>query len=236
MEVRMKGMRFAMVVFLSLSMFLCASGVWAAESTIKPVQNIGAWLIGFHADKANPSRQWVAHHFCHQLRPDLMQCVLYDDNSPDAKMTGIEYIIPGEAFDQLSEDEQHYWHPHNFEILSGQLTLPAAKNELKVMEQKLNSYGKTIHVWKAGVYGQEDETFPLGEPRLAWSFNHLHEPQQGLLESVYESLDISVEQKRKERKALVSQAKAQCGVNAIAGEFKGESKPLEGVKAKEGCE
>ena len=62
------------------------------------------------------------------------------------------------------------------------------------MEQKLNSYGKTIHVWKAGVYGQEDEKFPLGEPRLAWSFNHLHEPQQGLLESVYESLDISVEQ------------------------------------------
>jgi hypothetical protein len=91
MEVRMKGMRFAMVLFLSLSMFLCASGVWAAESTIKPVQNIGAWLIGFHADKENPSRQWVAHHFCHQLRPDLMQCVLYEDNSPDAKMTGIEY-------------------------------------------------------------------------------------------------------------------------------------------------
>lgn len=106
MEVRMKGMRFAMVVFLS--MLLGASSVWAAESTIKPVQNFGAWLIGFHADKENPTRQWVAHHFCHQLRPDLMQCVLYDDNSPDAKMTGIEYIIPGEAFDQLSEEEQHY--------------------------------------------------------------------------------------------------------------------------------
>lgn len=96
-----------------------------------------------------------------------MQCVLYDDNSQAAKMTGIEYIIPGEAFDQLSEDEQHYWHPHNFEILSGQLSLPAEKNELKVMEQKLNSYGKTIHVWKAGVYGQEDEKFPPSE-NLDW--------------------------------------------------------------------
>lgn len=50
-------------LFLSLSMLLGASSVWAAESTIKPVQNIGAWFIGFHADKENPSRQWVAHHF-----------------------------------------------------------------------------------------------------------------------------------------------------------------------------
>lgn len=36
--------------------------------------------------------------------------------------------------------------------------------ELEVMEQKLNSYRKTIHLWKAGFYGQEDENFPLGEP------------------------------------------------------------------------
>jgi hypothetical protein len=70
-------------------MLFSASGVWAAEST--PVQKIGAWLVGFHTDKEYPSRQGVAHHFCHQLRPHLMQCVLYDDNSPDAKMTGIEY-------------------------------------------------------------------------------------------------------------------------------------------------
>ncbi|WNM62641.1 hypothetical protein [Candidatus Nitrospira neomarina] len=45
-----------------------------------------------------------------------------------------------------------------------------------------------------------------------------------------------MEQQRKERRDLISQAKAQCGVNAIAGEFNGESKPLEGVKAKGGCE
>ncbi len=57
MEVIMKGMRFSMVLFLSLSMLFCVSGVWAADPfTIKPVQNIGGWLIGLHADKENPSR------------------------------------------------------------------------------------------------------------------------------------------------------------------------------------
>lgn len=210
----------------------------AEPSSIKPaipILEIGMWLIGFHADKENPSRQWVAHHFCQQLRPDLMQCVLYDRNSLHAKMTGIEYIIPMEAFQRLSQEEQQYWHPHNFEILSGQLTVPAASNELNVLSDKMNSYGKTFHMWKAGVFDQEDERYPSGEPRLAWSFNHVHEPKKGLLERTYDPMDISVEQKKKERKELASQAKPQCGINAIANKFEEESQPLDGVKVKEDC-
>ncbi|GJL51582.1 MAG: hypothetical protein NPIRA01_28090 [Nitrospirales bacterium] len=164
-----------------------------------------------------------------------MQCILYDDNAPDAKMTGIEYIIPMEAFEQLPDEEQQYWNPHNFEILSGQLTLPAAKNELKIMENKLNSYGKTFHLWKAGVYEKEDEKFPVGEPRLAWSFNHLDEAKDGLIESVYHGMGISVEQKQKARKDLILQTKPQCGVNAIADHFKGPTESLKGVEPKEGC-
>lgn len=139
-------------------------------------------------------------------------------------MTRIEYIIPMAAFQRLSEAEQQYWHPHSFGILSGQLTVPAASNELKVLSDKMNSYGKTFQTWQAGIFEQqEDERYPIGEPRLAWSCNHVNELKKGLLESIYDPMDMSVEQKKKERKELVPQAKPQCGVNAIANKFKGES-------------
>lgn len=210
----------------------------AEPSSIKPalpIHEIGMWLIGFHVEKKTPSRQWVAHHFCHQLRPDLMQCILYDQNTLHAKMTGIEYIIPMEAFQRLSKEEQQYWHPHNFEILSGQLTVPAASNELTVLADKMNSYGKAFHMWNAGVFEQEDERYPIGEPRLGWSFNHVHEPKLGMIEHTYDPMDISVEQKKDERTTLISKAKPQCGVKAMAHKFKGTSQPLDGVKAKKDC-
>jgi uncharacterized protein DUF1264 len=47
--------------------------------------------------------------------------VLFDGNGRDANLIGIEYIISGRLFGTLPESEKPYWHPHNYEILSGQL-------------------------------------------------------------------------------------------------------------------
>ena len=62
-----------------------------------------------------------AHHFCRQVNEDFAQCALFDGNSEDANLNGIEYIISARVFDQLPVEERPYWHPHNGEILSGQL-------------------------------------------------------------------------------------------------------------------
>ena len=65
------------------------------------------------------------------------------------------------------------WHPHDYEILSGQLVAPGIPGpvEHELMEQKVNSYGKTWHVWRTGAHGQDADPLPFGEARLAWSFN-----------------------------------------------------------------
>ena len=39
-----------------------------------------------------------------------VQCVIYDKNASDAKLIGIEYIIPKEKYDTLDAEEQRYWH------------------------------------------------------------------------------------------------------------------------------
>ncbi len=34
-----------------------------------------------------------AHHYCRVVNDDLLQCVLFDGNTRDANLIGIEYII-----------------------------------------------------------------------------------------------------------------------------------------------
>src|SRR5690606_34897347 len=86
-----------------------------------PVEQLDIHLVGFHPMKDDPSHQMEAHHYCRQVNEDFAQCALFDGDGADAKLNGIEYIISEKLFDGLPDDEKAYWHPHNYEILSGQL-------------------------------------------------------------------------------------------------------------------
>src|SRR5690606_29534921 len=108
-----------------------------------PVDRISVYLVGFHPSKAEPDVQMESHHYCDQVNEDFMQCVLYDGNTGSARLHGVEYIISEKLYATLPEEEKAYWHPHNYEILSGTLRMPglpdAAENE--TLKSKLNSYG-----------------------------------------------------------------------------------------------
>src|SRR3954469_5536228 len=86
-----------------------------------PVGKISMYLDGFHVAKDDPRMQMEAHHYCNQVNEDFAQCVLFDGNKADARMTGIEYIISEQLYTTLPAGEKAYWHPHNYEILSGEL-------------------------------------------------------------------------------------------------------------------
>ena len=200
-----------------------------------PVQQLAVYLVGFHAYKDEPSRQMTAHHFCRPVNQDLTQCALFDGNSAEANLTGVEYIISEKLFNELPPDEQPYWHPHNFEILSGTLTAPglpaAAEHELLTMF--MNSYGKTWHTWQTGMYQGDQQKIPLGDPHLAWSFNHEGEAQAGLVESRDREMKISSIDLRNKRKDLAPLAHPQVGVDAISAKFPGPVRPIPGVTEKE---
>jgi hypothetical protein len=138
-----------------------------------PVGQIAMYLVGFHPSKSDPSIQMESHHYCDQVNEDFAQCVLYDGNGEDARLHGIEYIISARLYDGLPAEERAYWHPHNYEILSGTLRLPGLPDvaEQEALRGKMNSYGKTWHVWMTGVGGRQPDSLPLGPAHLAWSFN-----------------------------------------------------------------
>ena len=104
-------------------------------------------MVGFHCAKGEPDFQMEAHHFCRAVNDELLQCVLFDGNTKDAHLIGVECIVSGRLFDSLPEEEKPYWHPHNFELLSGQLVAPGLPDaaEKALLKQLINSYGKTWH-------------------------------------------------------------------------------------------
>lgn len=195
-----------------------------------PTDALDVYLVGFHPMKDEPTRQMEAHHFCNQVNRDFMQCALYDGNTPAANLTGIEYIISERLFETLPEREKAFWHPHNFEILSGQLVAPGLPEpaDRELMRSKMNSYGKTWHTWDTG-HGSADASLPLGPPRLAWSFNRLGEARAGLVEDRDRRMGIDTGEQRRARSDLVGEAHPQAGVDALRWQFPGPTRPIPGV-------
>jgi hypothetical protein len=76
-----------------------------------PVNGFDIYLVGFHPMKDHPEMQLEAHHYCHQMNHNFAQCVLFDGNTSDANMNGVEYIISEKIFESLPEEEKKYWHP-----------------------------------------------------------------------------------------------------------------------------
>ena len=76
---------------------------------------------------------------------------MYDSNEENARLIGIEYMIPRETYLSLDPEEQKLWHSHEFEVMSGMLMLPKPKdsthedwdkNETDGMRNIMGLYGK----------------------------------------------------------------------------------------------
>lgn len=199
-----------------------------------PVAGFDIYLVGFHPMKENPEHQMEAHHYCHQKNEDFAQCVLFDGNTRQANMHGVEYIISEKLFETLPAEERKYWHPHNGEILSGQLMAPGIPKaaEKALMKSKMNSYGKTWHVWNTGHMGQANDSLPMGDPMLAWSFNRDGEVLPGLVENRDKRMDQSTPKTRQDRTDLRGMAKPQHGVDDLKGKFARPAKDIPGVVSK----
>jgi Protein of unknown function (DUF1264) len=186
-----------------------------------PLGPMDVYLVGFHPMKEHPDHQMEAHHYCHQVNEDFAQCALFDGNGRTARLNGIEYIISEKLFATLPAAERAYWHPHNAEILSGQLVAPGtpAIAEKELMRGKMNSYGKTWHVWNTGAADLPADALPLGPPMLAWSFNRDGEARPGLVERRDERMGIDSADKRRQRADLAALARPQSGVDALRAAF-----------------
>lgn len=221
-------------LFVLASLFTFAAYSAGDKASIpSPTGELSIHLVGVHPEKDNPLHQSLVHHYCRQMDPDLAQCALYDGDKQDSNLMGIEYIVSGKTYDSLPVTEKKYWHPHNFEILSGMLNAPdfPADVEKNALKGKMNSYGKTWHVWRTRNCCNGNK-LPLGAPSLMWSLNHDGEATP-LVQQKLKDSGIDVAAKRKDRADLASFAEPQGGVEALTKDYpKGMLKPMEGIVEK----
>lgn len=198
-----------------------------------PLHPFDVYLVGFHPMKDHPEHQMEAHHYCHQVNQDFAQCTLFSGNGKDARLNGIEYIISEKLFSTLPAQERAFWHPHNAEILTGQLIAPGIPDaaEKALMRQKMNSYGKTWHVWNTGHEGGAPDALPLGPAMLAWSFNRDGEAIPALVDKRDRRFGVNTAIIRRQRAELQKLARPQQGVDDLKGKFARPTKEIPGVAA-----
>jgi hypothetical protein len=90
-------------------------------------------------------------HFCKPNDKIMMVCQLYDSNSSNSTLIGVEYMIAADAYRNLPDREKPNWHYHKEEFASSradpklpQLSEQQQNATLKKLEE---SYGKVIITW-----------------------------------------------------------------------------------------
>jgi Protein of unknown function (DUF1264) len=145
----------------------------AAQQQTIPVQQLQVYVDGFHNYQhqsslpAEKQHQMRVTHYCQALRSDFIQCAVYNGNSKDAHLIGIEYIVADEVYKGLPAAEKKYWHPHDGEVDTGMLDLPGLPEARKqaMLQTIRTTHGKTWHVWNHG------DHLPTGEPALMWAID-----------------------------------------------------------------
>src|SRR5207247_5535147 len=140
----------------------------AASANFPPIGDIHAHVCGIHFYSGDMARQIIAEHYCSHLSDEVLQCVLYDSNKPDARLIGVEYIVSAKIFESLPPEEKKLWHSHNYEVKSGVLTAPGMADaaEKDLIKALIGTYGKTWHTWQV----DRGDKLPLGIPQLMMAF------------------------------------------------------------------
>ncbi|WP_051470128.1 DUF1264 domain-containing protein [Fischerella sp. PCC 9605] len=137
-----------------------------------PINQLQTYLDGFHNYKreahlpGESQHQMRVSHYCQNLNEEFTQCAIYDGNTANSHLIGIEYVVSDRVYQNLSENEKQYWHPHTSEVESGILIAPGIPDPAHqaLMDKLRTTHGKTWHVWDTQKY-----QFPLGEPALMWA-------------------------------------------------------------------
>jgi hypothetical protein len=167
-----------------------------------PLTAVRAHVCGFHFESGAMERQLVSHRFIFNLGEEVMHCLIYDSDRPDARLVGIEYIIGREKFDSLPEEEKKFWHSHVHAVKSGQLIAPGLPEgvEKELMRELVDTYGKTWFTWQVDL-GDE---LPLGTPRLMMGSTADEQIDAKLLATRDREFEVSSPRKRESREDLPS--------------------------------
>ena len=125
----------------------------AKTTTAKPVDGYGGPptgpLTAVRHIFDDPALRVV--HFCKPNDKVMMVCQLYDSNSPNATLIGVEYMIDSNAYKALPDREKPNWHYHKEEFSPARANpifpLLNEQQQKEWLNKLSESYGKIIITW-----------------------------------------------------------------------------------------
>ncbi|CAI7867702.1 unnamed protein product [Closterium sp. NIES-54] len=164
----------------------------------------------------SPGRMIETHHLVARLTEDVLQCIVFDSDQPNARIVGVEYIASEAVFKKLPEEEKCLWHSHYYEICEGLWVNPGVPETMQQQELKklVKTYGKFWNTWQF----DRGDPLPLGPPALMVSpqDHPLGRVPRVLVEERDASLGIEMGEKREQRAALVDKEWAATGKDRAA--------------------
>jgi len=140
------------------------------EATSSALQNFDPTL-GFNTSVTeilfpggDMKRPIKAYRYIRYLNDDTAQSVIYDGDSKDSRLIGVEFHITEKLYNKLPSDEKRLWHSHAYEVKTGALTAPRLPEaaEREFMKQLVYTYGKAWSFWET----DKGDSLPLGVPQL----------------------------------------------------------------------
>lgn len=91
----------------------------------------------------------AVHHWCKTINERLVECLLFDGDTANANLIGIETIVTNDVWNTFTKEQQKEWHDHATEIIEAEATLPDTPSEeaAKIVEFLKGTHGRVIYIW-----------------------------------------------------------------------------------------
>lgn len=172
-----------------------------------PIESFVAHLDGFQFRHGDLGSQQRVQHYCAPLGREAMQCALFDGTGPQARLTGVEYVIGERQFEALSDDEKAYWHSQVHPVKAGMLIAPGlpAPAEHALARRLVRTYAKAWRLWPDAGSG-----VPTGVPQLMMGFTADGQLDPVLLAERDRDLGVASSEKRHARQDIPAVPRTAC--------------------------
>ena len=111
------------------------------------------------------------HHFCKPINEQIIQCILFESDEPNARLTEVEYMVSKDAVRSAIPkwSRLQNWHDHEQEIKTGRVAIvnPSNPKDQKALADYVSKTdGIIFHLWPKGA------PFPDGSVGIAQSVGH----------------------------------------------------------------
>jgi Protein of unknown function (DUF1264) len=136
-----------------------SSAAMAATMGASPASGFSLHIDAKRHFPGNPN--FIAHHWCRPASGGIKECQLYDSDAANARLVGVEVVVPTATWKTFSKSEQALWHYHRVEIPKVSAVMPdlSPAEAKKIGASLLETYGKVYLLWDPSANNQ-----PMGKP------------------------------------------------------------------------